>query len=403
MAASTPTDGGPPSAAVEHAAAALRDYLDQLGFVQLYKFIATPSFYHADPNLLSLWQLRRVADFDAYVAGDRSGYGIATCLMLAVAVPRGELTPIEQRLADQLVDAGLLTDAGECVAIGPYQLISAQDMPLLIDARINFPGQVAPRVYFGRDSLLLPYYLDAERIGRDDRALDLGTGAGLGGLVLGRRSDHVIATDISPDALRLAGVNRLLNHMTRNVAIRDERVEDTVERGERYAVVTFNPPFTPLPDGLRAPAFARGAGRDGLGYCRLVIERLDDLLVPDGTAYLTASLLGDPRGPFFADELRRFADLRRLRIDVFIEATSELAAGNAMFQALGAFLHRDNPTVSAAECQSRVEQLQLRTLGATAAFLSVLVVRRARDLPPSLRVFHRRAGLPFPPAEVRPA
>ena len=385
----------------ELALPALRDYLDRIGFVQIYKFIATASFYHASPNLLNRWSSRRVAGFDAYVTGDCSAYGLLMCLMLEVAVPYDGLTPFEKRVADRLLDARLLAHADGHVAMGPYQLISAEDMPLLVDAGVNYPGETSPRTYLGRDSLLLAFYVGTGHIARHERALDLGTGTGLVGLALGRRCDHVTMTDVSRPALRLAGMNRLLNRMTENVAIRDEGCEDTLRRGDRYTVVTFNPPYMRVPGGLDAPVFARGAGPDGLGYCRTLIERLDDVLLPDGTAYVTANLLGDREGPFFAGKLASHAGAHDLQIDVFVESSTELAAGNAVFQALGAFLHAENPTVSLEECQRRLEELELRTLGATATFLSVMVLRRALGARPSVRVFRRKGGLPIEPAEIR--
>lgn len=46
----------------------------------------------------------------------------------------------------------------------------------------------------------------------------------------------------------------------------------------------------PLPDGLSAPVFAKGLELDGLGYCRMLLDNLGHILLPDGTAYLMANL-----------------------------------------------------------------------------------------------------------------
>lgn len=376
---------------MERALPALRDYLDQIGFVPLYKFIATARAYHTDPDVVSWWTLDRVADLEAYVRGDRAGLGLATCLMVKFPVPHRALTPLEQRVAGRLVDAELLTEAAGILELGPYQLVSAQDQPLLIDAGINYPGATRREVYFGRDSLQLLFYADTGRLARADRVIDLGTGSGAIGLSLARYSDHVTLTDVSPQALRLAHVNRLLHGRAGTVAIREERCEETLARGERYHVVTFNPPFLAVPEGLGAPVFARGLGPDGLGYCRMLLEELDRILAPGGTAYVVANLLGAAGGPFFAEELRRHAEERGLRIDVFVDATHQLTAGAPIFEALGAFLHGENPAVSREECQRRLEALYLRTFGATCSYLSVVVIRGARDTRPSVRVLHRRA------------
>jgi hypothetical protein len=343
---------------------------------------------------VSWWNLERVADLESYVTGDRDALGLATCLMLKVSIPCRALSALEQRVAEPLIEAGLVVQADGNLKMGGYQLISAQDMPLLIDSRINYPGYpgypgvAPPEVYFGRDSLHLMFYVDTSGIAPADRVLDLGTGSGVIGLSLARYSDRVTMTDVSPRALELAHMNRLLNRMAARVAIREARCEDTLRERERYRVVTFNPPFMPVPDGLDAPAFARGLGRDGLGYCRMLLENLGQILQPDGAGYLVANLLGSADGPFFTEELHAYADRHDLRIDVFIESSTQLTAGAPVFEALGAFLHAQNPAIPRQACQHRMEELQLQTLGATHAYLSVLVIRSSPDTRPSVRVFH---------------
>ena len=385
------------TAAMERALPVLRDYLDQIGFVQLYKFGATAGGYHTNPNVLGRRSTDLVAGLASCAGGDGSGLALATCLMVKAAVPHRVLTPFEHRVAERLVDAELLGASGGNLEMGAYQLISAQDLPLLIDSRINYPvalGAQSYRVYLGSDSLRLAFYVDTRGISLADRVLDLGTGSGLIGLGLAGSSEHVTLTDVSPEALELAHINRLLTRMTGRVTIRAERCEETLDRGERYRVVTFNPPFLPLPDGLHAPVYAAGLGPDGLGYCRLLLENLDRILLPDGTAYFVANLLGTEGGPRFADELRRRADESDLRIDVFIDSASRLSSGAPVFESLGAFLHAENPAISGRECQRRVEELQLQTLGATHSYFSVVVIRRARDTRPSMRVYSRDRGSP---------
>jgi len=389
--------------AIERVLPALSDYLERIGFVQLYKFIATPRLYHTNPDLLSRGSLERAADLESYGTGDRASLGLAACLTLKVAVPHDALPPLEQQLAGRLVDAGLLVRSGGHLEVGAYQLISAQDLPLLIDSRINYPCAVAPESYFGSDSLLLAFYLDTRGVAPAHRVIDLGTGSGMIGLSLARYSDHVTMTDVSPRALELAHMNRRLNRMTEGVEIREERCEETLGRGERYHVVAFNPPFLPLPDGLEAPVFARGLERDGLGYCRMLLEHLDHILLPEGTAYMVANLLGTAAGPFFAGELHRYAARHGRRIDIYIDSSNRLTVGAPVFRALGAFLHRANPAVAPAECQRRMEELQLQLLGATHAYPTVLVIQAVQDAQASVRVARWKAAAPPRPSGAHPS
>src|ERR1043165_5945637 len=192
------------SAAMVRALMILRDYLDQIGFVQLYKFIATPRCYQSDPNVLSWGNKDGAAALGPHLDGDGVLPGLAAALMLRLPVPLSALTPFEQRVAEYLIDAGLIARSGDQLQMGAYQLISAQDMPLLIDSRINYPCGALPDVYFGSDSLLLTFYVDTGGIAPIDRVIDLGSGSGVIGLYLGRFSYDVTMTDVSPQALRLA-------------------------------------------------------------------------------------------------------------------------------------------------------------------------------------------------------
>src|SRR5207249_4818740 len=72
------------------------------------------------------------------------------------------------------------------------------------------------------------------------RVLDLGSGAGAGGVAAARSGCDVVAVDINPAAVRCTRINALLN----NVNI-DSREGDlfTPVQADRFDVVLFNPPY----------------------------------------------------------------------------------------------------------------------------------------------------------------
>jgi hypothetical protein len=179
----------------------------------------------------------------------------------------------------------------------------------------------------------------------------------------------------------------VLNRCEDVVELREEPFEVTLGRGERYAAVTSAPPTLVVPAGLAAPAFATGAGADGLACCRALLDRFDDVVAPGGAAHLVASLLGTEREPFFADELRRRAEQQRLCIDVFLDVHTPW--NDAGFAALGAFFHRADAGTSLQDCTGRVARAY-RELGATWNHLAVITVRRSAAVAPSCRVFDRR-------------
>lgn len=117
------------------------------------------------------------------------------------------------------------------------------------------------------------------------RALELGTGSGLGALRLADRAAHVVATDINPVAVRCARINALLNDQ-----LLDVRQGDLFApvAGERFDVILFNPPYlsgeptSALDQAFRAP---RVAGRFSAD--------LAPRLTPTGYALLLLSSIGE--------------------------------------------------------------------------------------------------------------
>jgi release factor glutamine methyltransferase len=104
---------------------------------------------------------------------------------------------------------------------------------------------VLPGVFDGvrlRTGAFLAQTLDPDTCPPGARALDLGTGSGLGAIFAARHGAQVIATDINPEAVRCAQMNVLAHHLEERV---ETRVGDLFEpvRGERFDVILFNPPY----------------------------------------------------------------------------------------------------------------------------------------------------------------
>lgn len=359
---------------------ALRAYLARIDFVAFYRHAVTPARYAEDPHVASAahgWH--DPAALARRVGGAMAGRHLAIALIVPAPVAMDALTAGERGVAAQLVAAGLLDEDGGggdggdggVVAMGEHQLVSAAELPLLVDARVNHPDRGAFAVYLGRDSWRLAAWAGA-RPPRQGSCLDLGTGCGLAGLAMSRHGAPAILTDVSEEALRLAAMNAILAGAEDRITLRHEASEATLAGDERHARVSFNPPYLAVPDELTAPAYARGAGDDGLDLGRRFAERLVHVLAPHGVAFLVAELPGDDRGPFFSDELRARAGATGLAAELFVEARRPLAADDACFRALGGFLHRWNPTRDAAACQRLVEARYLETLGASWSYAATL-------------------------------
>jgi methylase of polypeptide subunit release factors len=125
-----------------------------------------------------------------------------------------------------------------------------------------------------------------------ERALDLGTGCGVQALHLAEcaagAAEHVVATDVSDRALRLAATTAALSGQ--RWELRRGSLLDPV-RGEGFDVVVANPPFVVSP-GLRAGAGGfdyRDSGLAGDDVTEALLRGVPTVLAPGGSASLLAN------------------------------------------------------------------------------------------------------------------
>ena len=138
------------------------------------------------------------------------------------------------------------------------------------------------------------------RVAAAPRALDLGTGSGIGAIFAARRGYRVVGVDINPEAVRCARINVLLNNLEGRVEVRLGDLFTPVA-GDRFDLVLFNPPFY------------RGTPVDRLDQAWRatdVIERfasgLRQTLKPTGEALIVLSTDGEWRAMLAALDARGF-------------------------------------------------------------------------------------------------
>ncbi|HEX6201162.1 MAG TPA: methyltransferase [Thermoanaerobaculia bacterium] len=123
--------------------------------------------------------------------------------------------------------------------------------------------------------------------GEAPRALDLGTGSGVGAVFAARAGYAVTAVDLNPEAVRCARVNALLNGLEDRIEVLQGDLFAPVA-GRRFDLVLFNPPFF-RGDPVRL--------RDAAWRSRDVPERfaaaLPGHLAPGGRALVLLSSHGD--------------------------------------------------------------------------------------------------------------
>ena len=129
------------------------------------------------------------------------------------------------------------------------------------------------------------------------RALDLGTGSGVGAVFAARRGHRVTAVDLNPEAVRCARLNALLHRLEDRIEAREGDLFEPVA-GEVFDLVLFNPPFFRGEPRSRLDLAWRGTD---------VLERfaagLPAVLAPGGVVLLLLSTDGD--GPALLEALGR--------------------------------------------------------------------------------------------------
>jgi len=225
---------------------------------------------------------------------------------------------------DVLVRGGLLSINDKGVARARASLFPVGDRLVFSDhawPKLPHPGcanipydQVMP---VGADSRWLARTTTRRPVGA---ALDLCTGSGVHALLAASHSQRVLAVDISPRAARCARFNVQASGAD-NVEIAIGDLYEPV-RGERFDLITANPPFVPSPvNSLRF----RDGGFSGEDIQRRIVEGLPSHLAQGGIAQIVTEL-GERDDESIADRLRSW--LGGAPIDILILRLREHSTEN---------------------------------------------------------------------------
>lgn len=115
------------------------------------------------------------------------------------------------------------------------RLERAGDLPILV-----LPDVFNPTLFHSSQALV--DRLDAAGVGPGMRVLDMGTGSGIAAIAAARRGADVVAVDVSPEAVRCARINALVNRVEERVEMRCGDLFEPVQ-GRQFDLVLFNPPY----------------------------------------------------------------------------------------------------------------------------------------------------------------
>ena len=146
--------------------------------------------------------------------------------------------------------------------------------------RIVPPDQV---MYVGNDSR----WLARATVRRPCRAsLDLCTGSGVQGLLAAEHAARVVTVDISPRAARCTRFNARVSGAS-NVEVVVGDLFEPLGAGEKFDLITANPPFVPSPiDEFKF----RDGGRSGEDVQQRIVAGLPRYLAPGGIAQMVTEL-----------------------------------------------------------------------------------------------------------------
>ncbi len=161
-----------------------------------------------------------------------------------------------------------------------FRLEQVEGVPLLV-----MPSVFNPKI--PRTGAFLAAQLDAAQVAPEAHVLDMGTGCGVCAIFAARHARRVVAVDINPAAVRCAGINACLNHLEHRIEVRAGDLFAPVA-GERFDLVTFNPPFL-----CGAPHSDRDRAWRSLDVAERFAAQLGDHLKPEGAALVVLSTFGN--------------------------------------------------------------------------------------------------------------
>ena len=215
---------------------------------------------------------------------------LARVFVLGMPVPPAALdTALPSLGAAGVVTLGLVDHSGRpLLDLRPYSFVDARGVVawwIASDLGELALGHAIPEHHVlgvgGASLTLSGLMIDAPV----DVALDLGTGCGIQALHAARHARRVVATDISPRALELAGFNAALNGVT-NIEFREGSLFEPVA-GERFGQVVSNPPFVITPRAEGVPAYEyRDGGMVGDSLVASVVKDVEAHLAPGAVAQL---------------------------------------------------------------------------------------------------------------------
>lgn len=134
-------------------------------------------------------------------------------------------------------------------------------------------------------------YIDKNHPNENIKVLDIGIGSGAIGLSVAyyRKNTYVYGVDISPAALKVAGINRDRFKLT-NVKLLESDLFEKIDKEEKFHIIASNPPYIPTEtiDSLQEevkdyePRIALDGGKEGMEFYKRIVPESKEYLQERG-------------------------------------------------------------------------------------------------------------------------
>jgi len=257
---------------------------------------AAPDPVAAQQALRTVRDLVRHAESCLRAAGVAFGHGTddprdeaAWLVLWSLHLPPDRLEPyLDARLAPEEIRAAIALVQRRCTERLPAAYLTGEawlrGLRFIADARALVPRSLLAEIL---DDDGLGDWIDAERV---ESVLDLCTGGASIAVFAALRYPHahITATDLSAEALALAGENVALHGLSARIALRQGDLYEAVG-AETFDLILTNPPYVnamsmaALPAEFRAePQAALAGGSDGMDLVRRIVAGARARLRPGG-------------------------------------------------------------------------------------------------------------------------
>ncbi len=192
-------------------------------------------------------------------------------------------TEIEEEIFDLALRAGILVAQGEARGESFRSRVRFSTLEQNIYVHSSYPTSEDDAVFFGPDTYRYCRFIrESCRDRRFRRAVDIGAGTGVGGLVAREFADEVVLSDVNERALEFAAVNVALadtnastTSLQKSDVLRD--IEGPID------LVVANPPYMADP---KSRAYRDGGGEFGEELTTRIVRESIERLSPGGRLVL---------------------------------------------------------------------------------------------------------------------